>query len=191
MDNEPGKFIEAYHGNQQLQTEVVIEGSPVAMTIVKLMEFREEWTGSSTELLTDLELVTAGLKIDTNSRSWPKSANVLSRRLNEIKTSLRDVDIAIDYIQHSGSTSKKINIRKVSSQLSNRPEDQNQAQNSTENTDDITDDTLPSSNISSVETRTIRAQNQVTDDTDDTDDIVRTLPQPTNDIGNGKEGVVN
>jgi hypothetical protein len=174
MDNEPGRFIQAYHGNQQLQTEVVIEGSPVAMAIVKLMEGREEWNGSSTELLTDLELVTAELKINTQSHSWPKAANVLSRRLNEIKTSLRDADINIDYIQHSGSISKKINIRKVSSQSSYRPEDQNRAQNEPKSADDTTDDTLSLPKISSGETPTIRAQHGVTDDTDDMDDIVRT-----------------
>lgn len=95
------------------------------MAIVKLMEYRQEWSGSSTELLTDLELVTAELKIDTQSRSWPKAANVLSRRLNEIKTSLRDVDISIDYIQDPGSRVKKIDIRKVSFVSFNRSEEQN------------------------------------------------------------------
>ncbi|MPZ06619.1 MAG: hypothetical protein GEU26_09425 [Nitrososphaeraceae archaeon] len=129
MGTESGKFIEAYYKNQQLQTEVVIEGSPVAMAIVKLMEGKEEygWTGTTTELLTDLELVTAELKINTQSNSWPKAANVLSRRLNEIKTSLRDADISIDYIQDPGTRVKKIKICKVSFESFNRSEDQNHA----------------------------------------------------------------
>jgi len=147
MGNEPGKFIEAYYKNQQLQTEVVIEGSPVAMAIVKLMEYREEWVGSSTELLTDLELVTGELKIDTQSRSWPKAANVLSRRLNEIKTSLRDADINIDYIQDPDTRVKKIMIRKISFESFNRSEDQNHAQNSTESANDTANDILDNDKV--------------------------------------------
>jgi hypothetical protein len=180
MGNAPGKFIEAYYKNQQLQTEVVIESSPVAMAIVKLMEGRQAtgWTGSSTELLTDLELVTAELKIDTQGRSWPKSASILSRRLNEIKTSLRDVDISIEYTQDPGTRIKTINIRKVPFVPFSRSEDQNHAQNEAKSPNGTANGTSGNDKMPFGNTPQIRAQNDSENDTNDTNGIIQTLQPP-------------
>ena len=51
-----------------------------------------------TELLSELEEVaTKELKINVVSdRQWPKAANVLSGRLKEVKTNLREIGIIID-----------------------------------------------------------------------------------------------
>ena len=62
-------------------------------TIVKLMEDRQEWEGTATNLLNDLE----PLKINTSYKLWPKSANSLSRRITEVKTNLREIGIIIKY----------------------------------------------------------------------------------------------
>jgi hypothetical protein len=97
MDYEPMKFINAYHENKKLKTDNVLETSPVAKAVIEFMETRERWRGTNPELLAELESVTSSLKINTQrERLWPKAANVLGRRLNEIKSNLEEVGIMIN-----------------------------------------------------------------------------------------------
>ena len=51
---------------------------------------RTKWIGPIRDLLNDLKLIAETINIDTNSKDWPKLSNGLSRRLNEIRTSLLD-----------------------------------------------------------------------------------------------------
>jgi hypothetical protein len=54
------------------------------------MEDKTEWSGTATELHTCLEEVAATqLKVNLNSKAWPKAANVLSGRLKEVKTKIK------------------------------------------------------------------------------------------------------
>ena len=68
MDYEDNKFLDAYYNNISLQVEAAIESSPVGTAIVKLMEDRQqEWEGTATNLLNDLEPIANELKINTSS----------------------------------------------------------------------------------------------------------------------------
>jgi len=49
------------------------------------MEFKNEWSGSTTELMEGLEITAGELKLGTTTRYWPKGSNILSRKLNEVK----------------------------------------------------------------------------------------------------------
>jgi hypothetical protein len=92
LGNPDNLFLEAYYEIIQLQTEEVLEASLIADTIIKLMENKLEWNSTATELLSELEEIAGnGLRINSRSKFWPKNPNVLSRRLNEIKTK-RDRD---------------------------------------------------------------------------------------------------
>jgi hypothetical protein len=71
MGHKAGEFISAYQKNQKLQTEMIVEGNPVAMTVVKLMDNRNEWSGLATQLLTELEAIAAELKINVAPKSCP------------------------------------------------------------------------------------------------------------------------
>jgi hypothetical protein len=57
------------------------------------MEDKTEWSGTATKLHICLEEAAAELKININSKGWPKAANVLSGRLNEVKTNLREISL--------------------------------------------------------------------------------------------------
>ncbi len=71
MGNRNNKFLEIYYRNIGLQTEQALEASPVASSIIKFMDSRIEWKGTSTELLNELEEVALALKISTdNNRLW-------------------------------------------------------------------------------------------------------------------------
>jgi hypothetical protein len=112
MDNPDGLFMDTYYENIELQTEEILDTSLVASTILKFMEGRKEWIGTATELLEQLDQI-VGDKLSKN-KYWPKTASVLSRRINEVKTNLREVSIFIkDGEQDPVTRVKTIVITKI------------------------------------------------------------------------------
>jgi hypothetical protein len=191
MGHENNAFIETFNRNIRLQVEEAISANLVGNAIVKFMDGLEDksrsgcntttdrcsllWMGTATSLLTELEGVAVGLKINTNQKSWPKGPNALSRRINEAKTNLREIGIIIDrcFIGDKSKT-RGIKICKIPSELSELSETENRAQI----TSYISDDTALISSedkVSSEKTPENRAQNSTSDDTDDTDDTLQTL----------------
>jgi hypothetical protein len=90
------RFLKAYDKNIELQVEEAIAASLISNAIIKLMEVKAEWMGTASQLLTDLEQAAIEIKINLNSKGWPKGANVLSGRLDEVKTNLREIGIVIN-----------------------------------------------------------------------------------------------
>jgi hypothetical protein len=179
MGYDYNRFLEAYYKNIDLQIEEAISANPVANVVVKLMEDRLEWKGTATDLLSNLEPIANTLKINTNYKSWPKSASMLSRRLNEARTNLREIGIIIDrYVIDQKTKTRGIRICKIPSEPSVLSETENHAQISDYVSDDIienqtivsSDDKIPSDQFPQN-----RAQNSISDDTDDTDDTLHAL----------------
>jgi hypothetical protein len=139
MRNRNNKFLEAYYKNIGLQTEQALEASPVASCIIKFMDSRIEWKGTATELLNELQEVAEALKISTNNnRLWANAPNSLSRRLNEVKTNLREIGIIIERPVDTATNTRLIEIRKISPESPESPACENQAQNKPKNSGDIT-----------------------------------------------------
>ncbi len=130
MGENEGAFTAAYFGNQKLQTLEVVDSSPVAATVMKLMEEVTEWgPRPPRELLETLKAIAEELSIDTKSKgAFPKQPNTLSRRLNEVKTSLREVGIVVEIATDSRTNTRTVSIRKISPVSPVCPEGQNQAQ---------------------------------------------------------------
>jgi hypothetical protein len=106
VENKRLKHIPALQNN-------TLEASPVAAAIIKSMDPRTGWIGTATELLNELE-VAESLKIKTkNNRLWPSAPNSLSRRLNEVKTNLREVGITIKRPVDTITNTRLIEIRKI------------------------------------------------------------------------------
>ena len=89
------EFLEAYYDNIGKQNAESVEADNMGETVVKLCDAlveqkRTKWIGPIRELLNDLKMIAEAINIDTNSKDWPKLSNGLSRRLNEIRTSLLD-----------------------------------------------------------------------------------------------------
>jgi hypothetical protein len=78
MSYEDNEFLKAYDKNIELQVEEAIAANLVSNAIIKLMENRSEWIGTASELLVELEQAAMQIKINLNSKSWPKGANILS-----------------------------------------------------------------------------------------------------------------
>jgi hypothetical protein len=84
------------------------------------MEDRKtDFEGSTTELLSELDITAASLKMNIKAKGWPKSANALSRKLNEIKPNLEEVGIEISYDKDPKTKIKKVRVKLCNSSLMN------------------------------------------------------------------------
>jgi hypothetical protein len=176
MGYPENKFLAAYHKNIGLQTQQALEASPIATAIMQFMNSRTKWEGTATKLLDELEPVAESLKIKTkNNRLWPSTPNVVSCRLNEVKTNLREIGITIERPVDTITNTRKIEIRKISPEHPVSPEDPNQAQLRLENSGDIAGDINSiSPGISPPTNSENQAQNSSSGDTGDTGDIIHT-----------------
>ena len=119
MGYQEDEFLRVYQDNIGLQIDEAIQASPLSMAVVELMDNKDdddELIETATELYLELnDIAEKKLKINIQKiQSWPKSPNQLSRRLNEVKTNLREKGIEIErYKDEKGN--RKIKIRKVSS----------------------------------------------------------------------------
>ena len=95
MGNEENAFLDAYYKNINLQIEEALEANPIGTAIVQFIESQEnnQWKGTATELLTELDKIAVDLKINTQGKLWPKAPNILSRRIPQVKTNLREIGI--------------------------------------------------------------------------------------------------
>jgi hypothetical protein len=65
MGNNTDDFIKAYDRNIQLQTEQILESNIVAPIIVRFMDDKQQWIGSATELLANMEALATTMKVNT------------------------------------------------------------------------------------------------------------------------------
>lgn len=82
------EFLNAYSANVNRQHDEAIEASLVAIVVVKLMEEQDLWEGSPTELLNALKTTAETLSVDLKAKGWPKTANVVWKRINEVRPNL-------------------------------------------------------------------------------------------------------
>lgn len=108
-------FLAAYEGNIQRQNNEVLESHPVAVAVMHFMSGRTVWEGEPSELHRQLEDEAEESRIDTRDKDWPKAANRLTRRLNEIKPNLLAAGIEV-----TGGRGKRrhIHIEKIGKQPS-------------------------------------------------------------------------
>ncbi|HEX5976321.1 MAG TPA: hypothetical protein VFY68_03540 [Nitrososphaeraceae archaeon] len=132
------KFLEAYYTNIGIQTEQILEANPVVTSIIKFMDSRTGWIGTATDLLNELEEVAGSLKIKTkNNTLWPRAPTSLSRRLNEVKTNLREIGITIERPVDTTPNTRRIRYRKYRRNTRYTRKNPNQAQLQFENSGDI------------------------------------------------------
>jgi hypothetical protein len=101
MGWERGKFFDAYTENRKSANEAVLEDSPVAGAIRKLVS-AGKWTGTSAELMDAL----AGLVGDkvVASKRWPKSPRGLSGTVRRLATQLRIVGVEVTFGRAAGGS---------------------------------------------------------------------------------------
>ena len=123
------EFLNAYQNNIIRQTEMLLNENIVATAIITFMEDKEEWRGTPTQLLESLSSHAMLSGIDMREKYWPKGANVLSKRLNELSTPLKQMGylVTIDtngierYI-HIQKTEKAVPTKNSLSDGINKPD---------------------------------------------------------------------
>jgi hypothetical protein len=98
MDHPKNEFIKVYERNRQIQVDEIVESSQLAIVIICMMFQKyvdsKEWDGTPSALLGEIKNIIEtekwNLNIDTSDRYFPKRANSLSRRLNELAPTLKD-----------------------------------------------------------------------------------------------------
>jgi DNA polymerase I-like protein with 3'-5' exonuclease and polymerase domains len=141
-------FLAAYLEAIGAQTSAAIEQHPVATAVIALLGGRdaveqqsddaELWQGTAADLLTVLEQVATEQKIDLKARSWPKAANALMRRLNEVRSNLLDLGIQVS--SEPQGTHRQVTFRKVTENIVNIV---NTLENQGVATDNMPDDISP------------------------------------------------
>ena len=86
----------AYKANIGAQTREALDASPVAQAVLALMQGRDEWRGSPSDLLDELNRVSEDLKLDTKAKAWPKDPSWVTRRLTLVLPNLAQVGITIE-----------------------------------------------------------------------------------------------
>ena len=86
-------FIEAHTKNQREAIELGIEASPIGTAIMTLMTDRNEWTGTPTGLLSELERVAGANQV--KSKAWPQSAKGLKNSIKRLLPNFRKLGITI------------------------------------------------------------------------------------------------
>jgi len=86
-------FLKAYFANQDGSNLEVVSNHPLAASMFKFMEGKDEIQGTVAEILNKLISVARKNSISTDADQFPGSASALSRRLKEVKSNLEDVGI--------------------------------------------------------------------------------------------------
>jgi hypothetical protein len=131
------EFMAAWDMNAERQNQAALESSPTAQAIVKFMEERESWQGSSSELYQHLSEIASQMNMMAGGPGgFPRSANFLWQRIQSVKPNLSAIGIDTHYEQkaaHSTITLRKsfqppvatVATMAAFSQNSRSPEDNN------------------------------------------------------------------
>lgn len=103
------EFERAYTSNRNEQNNAIVNEDIVAIEVTAFMLDKDEWAGTPTELF---ELLYK--PDDKKQAGFPKAPNILSRKLNELRTNLELCGIAIEKDKDSkGTRGRLITIKKL------------------------------------------------------------------------------
>ncbi|KKS56357.1 MAG: hypothetical protein UV20_C0014G0002 [Candidatus Magasanikbacteria bacterium GW2011_GWA2_42_32] len=105
------EFLSAYGSNIASQNDEVLAENLTAVLLRTFMDGREDWEGTPTELRNALIEVAEGLHIKPEREpDFPKTANALGKKINELKTNLAVTGMHIK--RGEAQKQKRIYIRK-------------------------------------------------------------------------------
>jgi hypothetical protein len=166
-------FLNDWDEVVKVQNQATLDGSPVAQAVIKFMEDKDEYAGTSSELHNKLEGVAESLGVSiVRDKAWPKSAHWLWRRIKEVLPLL--VAHGIEATREHTDRGTTLAFRKVPksdvSNVSERESSEDKAE-----TSDISEVLLSDSNVRDSPTVNAKvspnsANHTVSDVTDNTDD---------------------
>jgi hypothetical protein len=122
MGYEDNELVKAYNENEGLQLDEVLNSNPVATVLIKYMSNLAETEPrllelklTATKWLNELKTQAETMGVDTRYKYWPKIASQLTLRLKELKKSLSEAGIEIEWLSDPKTKERNIRIRKLSS----------------------------------------------------------------------------
>ena len=85
------KMLDIIMRHTARQTQEVLDADPVATAIVEFVQKQKTWTGTTSQLLDLLNQTQPTPRPD----GWPRQANILSRRLTVLHSTLNEVGISV------------------------------------------------------------------------------------------------
>jgi len=108
-----GSFAAALAGNATELNEALIEEDPVAKAIAAFMVKRDEWSGTTTALLSELTNRDCTEQRVSKQSDWPKDATRFSKRVRSVSATLRKVGIEVMFGRtHDHVKTRTITLRK-------------------------------------------------------------------------------
>lgn len=95
LDLPVGSFLQVYSGNRQEAHETVLDAFPVALAIQRMMETRQSWTGTATDLVQELEKFVD--KRITKRKEWAGNARSLGKALTRLAPDLLGIGIEVKF----------------------------------------------------------------------------------------------
>lgn len=111
IGNRGEEFINQYNTNIDRQNLEVVSADIVANMMIQLLSDKREWNGTVGQLHTELIKLAESKKVNTRGNNFPQQPNVLSRRLNNLRSNLSSVGITFE----TNVTSKGTNINIINS----------------------------------------------------------------------------
>ena len=103
------EFVDAYTSNIKDQTKIALNDNPVAIAVILFMKDKDEWRGTATDLLTKLN--NEDIFSERYGSGFPRGANSLTRKLNELRVNLRTIGII--YESKNSGDIRTITLKKV------------------------------------------------------------------------------
>lgn len=95
-----GEFLKNYKENRKEAIDTAIDNDPMSSAIRELIMRDDEWEGTATELLEELEDIAGRGKVGERvikSKAWPQSPSALGKRLRRAQNFLRSIGIDINF----------------------------------------------------------------------------------------------
>ncbi len=95
----PGYFLQAYERNRRGANELAIESSIVAEAVKDFVQDRQDWQGTATELLFELNQCgdDATKRQRERNRDWPKQGRSLAGKLRRHAPNLRRIGLDVQF----------------------------------------------------------------------------------------------
>lgn len=101
-----GEFLAAYRENRREVHGQALDASPIVEPLERFMATHSEWTGTASDLLTELDRI--GSEPQRVRPGWPKDAVRLSGQIQRLAPNLRSMGLAIGQRREAGGHRKRL-----------------------------------------------------------------------------------
>ncbi len=115
---EPGTFERAYNSNRQAANHLALESKSVSPFILQLVKTTGIWSGTFTELLTELNCLLGRNMPERKPKDWPDNPRKLSADMQRLAPNLRAVGVECTLSEPGRTRTRTVMLRKCDARIS-------------------------------------------------------------------------